>query len=252
MEKTRINTLLAMAVAVLFWSGCAKDGPTDTSGTGGSLARFTVAGDYLYTVDNTTLRVYRITDPGQPQFVREIEIGPDIETIFPYENYLLLGSRTGMYIYRQENVGGQPFPISQVSVTDHFYSCDPVVAQNGYAYVTLRMDGPCGWQNSLLQVYALGDMTDPDLVHESLVETPYGLGVDGNLLFVCNGSYGLTVYDITDPYQPVFSQRLDGFFAQDVIPLDGLLLVVSNDNVYQFDYSDTSQISLVSAIPIGL
>jgi hypothetical protein len=242
----------ALVAAVLCWAGCAKEAVLDTSGTGGSLARFTLAGDYLYTVDHTTLRVYQTTNPGQPQLVREVEIGPGMETIFPYNGYLLLGSRDGMYIFRQENAGGAANAVSQVSVTSHFFSCDPVVAQNGYAYVTLRMEGPCGRFDSRLQVYALGDMTNPDLVYEETVQEPYGLGVDDSLLFVCNGPAGLTLYDIGNPALPREVRRLEGFFAYDVIPLDGHLLVVGPDDLYQFDYTDTSQISLVSTIPYGL
>lgn len=251
--KKQISNKLGPLVLffLLIWAGCAKEASNADTGTGGSMARFTVAGNYLYTVDFTTLRVYSLSNPAQPNLVREVTIGPGMETIFPYENYLLLGARDGMHIYNQEGTGAAQ-AVAEIANVPHFYSCDPVVAQNDYAYVTLRMSGPCGWLDSRLQVYDISNIAQPQLVFETVLTEPYGLGVDGSLLFVCSGSAGLDLFDISNPASPQFVRNLPGFNAYDVIPLDGLLLVVGPENVYQFDYTDTSNIALVSTIPYGL
>lgn len=53
-------------------------------GQGGSMARFTIVGDCLYTVDHTTLKVVDITNPAHPGAMpfKDVELGFDIETIF--------------------------------------------------------------------------------------------------------------------------------------------------------------------------
>ena len=81
-----------------FNSAAGATGKTNT-GTGGSLARFMVYDDFLYTVDNYSLRLFIVSTPSNPSMVKEMYVGWNIETLFPYENKLFLGSTTGMYIY---------------------------------------------------------------------------------------------------------------------------------------------------------
>ena len=101
-------------------------------GQGGSMARFTIVGDCLYTVDHTTLKVVDITNPAHPGAMpfKDVELGFDIETIFCYDDMLFIGSRSAMHIY---DISRPHYP-SELSVTRHFTSCDPVVADGGYAY----------------------------------------------------------------------------------------------------------------------
>ena len=54
------------------------------------MARFTIVGDCLYTVDHTTLKVVDITNPAHPGAMpfKDVELGFDIETIFCYDDML--------------------------------------------------------------------------------------------------------------------------------------------------------------------
>jgi hypothetical protein len=73
---------------------------TSTSpGIGGSTARFTIAGNALYIVDQSNLHVYDISTASNPSKVSDKNIGWSIETIFPYQNHLFIGSSSGVYIY---------------------------------------------------------------------------------------------------------------------------------------------------------
>ena len=76
--------------------------------------------------------------------------------------------------------------------------------------------------------------------------------LDGRLLFVCEDTEGLKVFDVENPVEIQLVAHFEGFTAFDVIPLGGLLLVVGPDNVYQFDYSDPDNIILISEIPLGV
>jgi LVIVD repeat len=74
--------------------------PTAVSqtGIGGSMARFTISGDFLYGLDGANLDVVDVSQQSQPVAKNEIPLSWDVETLFPHENSLFVGSRTGMYI----------------------------------------------------------------------------------------------------------------------------------------------------------
>jgi hypothetical protein len=228
-----------------------KGGVAGNAGTGkgGSLARFMVYDDYLYTVDNYSLRLFTVAVPENPSLVKEIYVGWNIETLFPYENLLFMGSTTGMYIYSLEDPSN-PLYISQFR---HASSCDPVVVNGQYAYVTLRAGDLCGDASSQLDVIDIGDLQSPLLVHEYPMEEPYGLGIDDTLLFVCDGSAGLKIYNAADPLsldQHMIKQYKD-IQAFDAIPLGEVLVMIGTDGLAQYDYSDPLNIRQLSMIPIN-
>ena len=102
----------------------------------------------------------------------------------------------------------------------------------------------------LSKIFDVSDVYNPIELTSYGMNEPKGVGLDGNTLFVCDGYAGLKVYDVSDPLNIQLINSFENFYAFDVIPLDGLLLCVSNDNVYQFDYSDLSNIQQISSIPI--
>ena len=72
-----------------------------SNGQGGSMARFTLMNDYLYTVSYRELYSFNVSTPQDPKYINKSVI-PDnqmIETIYPFKNKLFIGSTTGMYIY---------------------------------------------------------------------------------------------------------------------------------------------------------
>lgn len=228
---------------------CSKEslGSADSSATGrgGSLARFTIVGDYLYTVDNTSLRVFDIKNQADPQFIKTQNLGFGIETIFPYTNKLFLGTTTGMYIIDIQN----PTTPSVLSIYQHIESCDPVVVQGNYAYVTLRNGTPCRRGLNQLEVIDISNLTAPKIVSTYQMTNPIGLGIDGAQLFVCDA--GLKVFDIDEekPYQLTQRQKIDIAGAFDVIPLNGRLLLISEDGLYQYAYLN-NKMDFISKIPI--
>jgi hypothetical protein len=236
-----------MFVAAYNSSG-SKTGATNT-GTGGSLARFMVYDDYLYTVDNSSLRLFSISVPADPGMVKEMYVGWNIETLYPYENKLFLGSTNGMFIYNLQDPSNPEF----ISQFRHASSCDPVVVEGDYAYVTLRAGNLCGDIKSQLDVIDISDIQNPLLVADYLMEEPYGLGIDDSLLFVCDGSAGLKIYNAVDP-KTIDQHKLgqyDDIQAYDVIPLGNILVMIGTDGLYQYDYSDPRNIKLLSIIPIA-
>jgi hypothetical protein len=95
------------------------------SGRGGLLARFAVVENYLYVVDNGNLKVFDVRNPLNPTFLNSTGIDAFAETIFLFGENLLIGTRTGMYVYNISQSAKPTF----VSVYSNFASCDSVVAE---------------------------------------------------------------------------------------------------------------------------
>jgi len=218
------------------------------TGQGGSMARFTVFDDYLYAIDNASLNLFDVSDAANPEYTKQIPISWQIETLFPYNNMLFIGSRTGMYIYSLQNPANPQF----ISEFTHASACDPVVVEGNYAYVTLRGGNLCGAIESQLEVIDISMIESPELLMTYPMTEPYGLGIENEVLFVCDGKAGLKIYHAHDPYsidenEIAHYEEIDAF---DVIPLGDVLLVIGADGLYQYDYSSLENIKQLSYIPV--
>jgi len=223
--------------------GNAEGAPTANdagSGTGGSLARFSIVKGYLYTVSPSELHIFDITNPGNAVEVNSEYVGWDIETIFSLDNYLYLGSSGGMYIYNIDNATAP----SYVSEINHIMGCDPVVVQGDYAYVTIRGGNFCGQELSQLEVIDISDKSFPERVSTYPMEEPYGLGIKDDFLFVCDGSFGLKVYDTTSTPELTLIDHFEDIQTFDVIPLEEVLLMVGGNQLLQYKYTDTGIVLL--------
>lgn len=218
------------------------------TGISGSMARFTIFSDYLYAVHNNNLKLFNIaTVPGMAAS-NQIALERVVETIFPYDSKLFLGTTTGMLVYSLESPGIPTF----ISAFDHINSCDPVVVQGNYAYVTLRSGTQCLGFTNQLDVVDISSIAHPFLVKSYPMYNPHGLGIDGNVLFICDGDAGLKVYDVTDPMQIHLHQlaHFTGIKTYDVIPHNGVLMLIGADGLYQYDYSNLQNLVLLSTLPV--
>lgn len=241
MKNTIYQFILLLCLGLLATS-CANEsdnksfvgGDGSNNGQGGSMARFALAGNYLYTVTNSDLTAYKIDNPEAPQKTSTTNVGINIETIFPYQDKLFIGSQTGMYIYSRLN----PEVPSFISRYDHIQACDPVVAQGDLAYVTLRSGTDCRFGTNLLDVIDISNVASPTIIRSLPMLNPHGLGVDGNLLFVCEGEHGLKVFSLAeDARDPQLIQFIQDIKTYDVIPRNGLLIVTGEDGIFQYQYS---------------
>jgi len=93
---------------------------------------------------------------------------------------------------------------------------------------------------------------DNQLLASYPLHGPYGLGIDGDVLFVCDGDAGLKVYDVEDKLHIDDNQiaSFPNIDTYDVIPVNGYLFMIGEDGFYQYDYSDLQNIHQVSVIPV--
>ena len=217
-------------------------------GIGGSMARFTLNDQFLYTVGESDLQLFDISTAATPQATLKIQLDWGVETIFPYEDKLFIGTTTGMHIMDNSN----PASPQLLSTYAHVNSCDPVVVEGDIAYVTLRSGNTCAGFTDQLDVINLQDPKNPTLIKSYPMQNPHGLGIDESLLFICEGEFGLKTFDAKDPLE--IDQNLLAFFeerhAYDVIPLGNILLMIGEDGLYQYNYTDPQNLELLSVIPV--
>lgn len=242
--------LVIIFIGIFLLSNCqqATDGISPAgNGTGGSLARFTLGTGTLYTVSDFELNVFDVnTSPSIPNKLTTIKLGFGAETIFPYKNMLFIGTTTGMKIFNNQD----PTNPKLLSTYSHIFSCDPVVVQDNYAFVTLRSGTGCQRGQNSLDIVDIRDPEKPQLLKSFPMQNPHGLAVDGNNLFVCEGTYGLKSFDITDPLKPIEREFLKDVISYDVIPTNKRLIVTGKNGIYQYDYSEPKNLKLISKIPI--
>jgi hypothetical protein len=228
-------------------SGGASTGVSGSGvGAGGSMARFGIKDNALYVLDQNTLEVFDITDKTDPVKINNISAGWNVETMFLTEETMFLGTTTGMVIYDITD----PFsPVSRRFFT-HARSCDPVIVDDTLAYITLRTGTSCGGSLNSLTVVNVKNLDSPVQVSSYGMKNPHGLGKKGDLLFICDGSDGLKVYDASDPRHITnhLIYRYQNIDAFDVIPVGNILILIGDDGLYQYDYSNVTNISLLSSI----
>ena len=210
------------------------------------MARFGIKEDVLYIVNTNTLEVFDITNKTTPSKINDLYPGWNIETMFLTENEMYLGTTTGMVIF---DISTPSSPVFKTFYS-HARSCDPVVVDDTLAYVTLRTGTNCGGNLNCLDVVNIKDINSPQTIRSYGMTNPHGLGKDGDLLFICDGSAGLKVYDASDPKNITdhLICNYHGIQAWDVIPLGNILILIGDDGLYQYDYSDVNNINLVSSI----
>ncbi|MBK8089013.1 MAG: hypothetical protein IPK31_14330 [Chitinophagaceae bacterium] len=228
-------------------SGTSVNNSAVTNGTGGSMARFALMGERLYTVSWSDLKVFNTSNAALPAYVKTVTFSQgNIETVFPYKDKLFIGSQTGMFIYNASNPDS-PIKLGQFT---HARVCDPVIADDHNAFVTLRSNSACAGFLNQLDVLDINNLTSPSLIKSYQLKEPAGLSKDGNLLLICDGKDGLKFFDATNVNSLVQIKQISGMETYDVIALGGLAITVAKDGLYFINYSNPANAAVVGKISI--
>ncbi len=248
-EKDNLGSWRNKESRVFSLSADANGSRASTSaspGIGGSMARFTIVDERLYTVGQTDLNVFNISAT-TPAFVTRKNIGWNIETIYPFKNKLFIGSANGMFIYDISNASN-PMLQGQFS---HVRSCDPVIADDENAYVTLRSGTQCQGFTNQLEVLDIANLSSPKLIRTYPMTNPHGLSKDGATLFICDGKDGVKIYNASDVKNLQLIKTIGGMESYDVIAYNNMALIVAKDGLYQYNYSNLNAIQLLSKITLA-
>ena len=209
-----------------------------SKGIAGSTARFSLVNNTLYAVGTSSLGTFNLSNPEDPQFIKRTSVGQNIETIFPLHDKLLMGSTNGVFIYDIQTPEN-PVRLSQFS---HVTACDPVVAENNTAYVTLRSGVRCSSAGNQLDILDITSLSNPTLIKTYALTNPRGLSIQNKLLFICDD--GLKVFNAEDPKNLKLIDHQKGFESQDIITLANLAIVVTKDGLIQYTYSSEGKLTL--------
>lgn len=253
MKKYFISIILLITVI----ASCKKDeassvnGNNNSTGIAGSMARFINYQNYLYIVDKTSLNIYDVSNPQNTYLIKKVGLSMSntIETIFINNGYLYIGANDGMRIFSLSD----PTNPSQLSIYSHIVSCDPVVANDTIAYVTLRTNTSCRMNTiaiNSLDIVDIKNKYSPKKLKSMPMQNPHGMGLDSCFLFLCDAEAGLKVYNIKNPLNLQLVNTI-----KDVTPIDAIamgstktLLVVTSQGFKIYNYSDINNIKFLSSM----
>lgn len=232
---------LTFLVLVTFIAGCEAEsaGLDSPSGGGvgqtGSLARFAIVKDRLYMADGWNLNTYRINDLANPIFSRKTRENFVLQTLFARDtNILFAGGDAGMAIY--DVSAGYPV---MLDMYQHIQSCDPVVADETHAYVTLNSNSGCNGV-SQLDILNVTNLTNIQLVNTRPMDNPKGLCIKGDRLYVCNN--GIDVFDISNRDNPIFLRKLAVGDAVDIIAYKETFFITTPTGVRIIDIQESGEV----------
>ena len=249
MKNLRI-LCFGLATILLVTLGCSSESMT-AAGVNSSYSSMITVGNFLYQVDPVFIITYDVSDPADPIEIDRQELGFEIETVYHFGGVLFVGSARALYIFEIDEKG---IPVEKSeTVYDTFEAnqtpCDPVVSDGQFAYVTLSTTttnptSACFRPEpfNMLFVYDISNISEPKLVVEQELNEPKGLSLDGDYLFVCDGSNGLVIFDKSDINNLTKISHLQDGYARDVIAREDHLIVIGLDELRQYDYSDITSI----------
>ena len=245
---------LAWLFALVMVVACGEDGndfvPTNPGGTGtaGSFASFVIVGDHLYAINGDALKTFTLLDNGQLSFQSELSLNATLETLFPYEGMLIVGSQEGVFFLDIDTPENPTF----ISVYRHLTACDPVVASGTIAFSTLRATRCRFGGTEQIDAIDFSDIENPVIIESYASSEALGLAVKDNFLFVCENG-GLKMYDATDPSRLFYLGELfiDGATPLDVIPRDNYLIVTTNRGIYNVSFNNLGVMQIIGQVTGG-
>jgi len=213
----------------------------------GSMSKFAIDENFLYIIDDNNIMSFDITEGLLPNEQSNQPTWKEAESLFSQDGYLYMGTTTGMVIYNTKDMPSQP---SEVSEIEHVESCDPVIVAGDYAYLTIRSGNECAGIENEFHVIDISNRNFPKTKERYQMTNPHGLGFDDNLLFICDGTDGLKIYDASNPVQSGNNllYHFTDITANDIILNNGNAVLIADHGIYQYNYSNPASLQLISIL----
>ena len=212
----------------------------------GTVNRMAIVDDYMYVIGLSDFYVFQDIDNIISKSFHQEYFSHQMETIYPMDNYLFIGSLNSMSIYDIS----QPNAPAYVSAFQHATSCDPVLpTEDGLAYVTLRSGDECPGDENTLNIIDIDDIQRPFLVSSIEMDSPYAMSIHDNVLYVGEGSNGFRSFSIDGRRLTplIHNQQIT---AYDIIPhpvRNDILVFAGPAGITQYTV-DNNQLTIVSEI----
>jgi len=215
----------------------------------GTLNKIAVHNDYIYVIGSRTIYTFK-DDVTEVAYIGESEMGNEMETIYYENNNLFIGTRFSMIVASVTN----PANPTYISEYNHPTSCDPVYPNGNVAYLTLRtadFSGCAGDENTLV-VLDISSVSNPLEIDQITMDSPYGMALIGDNLFVGEGENGIKIFDASNPAALNHLNSNVNVLAYDILEhptLPNVVLTTGDAGLqqYEIDYSDFSM-QLISSI----
>ncbi len=217
-------------------------------GIGSSLSRFALGNDYLYAVDEYSIKPVALNGGGAPEAKPQVFLGGGAETVIVENGRLYIGSESAMLVFDLSNPAAPRADGSYRHVTQ----CDPVAVRNQTAYVTLRTGTTCaGGTVQGLNVLDVVSLSSLQAEQSFNMHNPIGLAATDNLLFLCDNEEGLKVFD-RDPATGHLSNvitNVSNLTAHDVVVQEdrNLVMVIGPNTIQQFSYTAAGQLTALGS-----
>ena len=149
-----------------------------------------------------------------------------------------------MYMYSLSN----PASPSYISEFSHVRVCDPVIANDKYAFVTLRSGTACQGFTNQLDVLNIENVTNPTLIKSYPFDNPHGLSLDGDILFICDGASGLKVLNASNINDIKQQKTISVGEATDIIAFNGKGFVITPTAIKAISYTTATDVQIIGEI----
>ena len=215
----------------------------------GTLNKITTYNNYVYVIGNDKLYCFENTQ-SQMMPPEEVYVSRNLETIYPENDHLFLGTQNSMVVMSLYSPNA-PFKISEYI---HPTSCDPVLPYGNVAFLTLRsgdFSGCSGDENSL-QVIDISNFSMPYELSTITMDSPYGMNIINDYLFVGEGSNGLAIFNASNPGHLTLETKNTNIEAYDIMlhpSIPNRILTTNQNGMEQYDIDfNTMNISFLSRV----
>ena len=214
----------------------------------GSMSRFCRQGNYLYSIDDLDLYVFNISYADNPVKVNKLRVEDKIETVFAHKKRLFIGGLQGVYMYDITS----PDKPKQLDIFRHVESCDPIIIDEAFAYISTRAESACRRGKNALFVLDVSNFDKCSQIAEFPMQHPYGLAINDNRLYVAEAEFGVKMFSTTEKDRIADSLLASdkSLHAFDLIALKDKkqLLMTGNDGFYVYDISKADKLIRIGGI----
>lgn len=213
----------------------------------GTINRIAHADDHVYIISDSYMTI--LSDRGELEFVDNIEAGEEMETIYPQDNALYVGTRSSMIVFDITT----PTQPRQRSRYNHRTSCDPVLPNGDIAYLTLRSGNTgCTGDINALVVLDISNDNFTSEIQTVEMQNPFGMTIIDETLYVGEGLFGLKTFDISATNNRVsLISSDDSIVAFDIIPhptRTDIVLIANENGFGQYQINENQDMTLLSLI----
>ena len=215
----------------------------------GTLNKIAIYDKHIYIIGDDN--IYYFEDgPTNMFYLNKVRLQNGLETIYSENNHLFIGTERSMVVVDVSS------PSSPMVISEYWHptSCDPVYPFGNVAYLTLRTDDFAGCNGNLnsLDVINISNINNPMPMYSIPMNSPYGMSMINNHLFVGEGINGLTVFNAADPTNLIHISNNEDIEAYDIMmhpTIPNRILTTSENGLEQYSIDfNTMNISFISRV----